>query len=1561
MRCYLAQGSVNTAKTTEITGQDDAPQDFCAMLSDSDFGGCTAGYVLLEVCFNERLRTAELAALLCGLVGRERVYARPVLLKYCDAANGWLLLSAQSLVLESITPGVRIKLADFVDDFIADQVTVECALLEHSFAGIETALLMPVVAGMSITLGRAGECEITLKNISVSRRHLEICFAEVNTVFTDLSSRNGTLVQGELLSGAVTFTAAEPVRFVCGRVAGVLTRNIGVAAGAGAAGAIDSASFSAPVDSGAFVSLTTPEELADAGYACEADSFKLSQNGITALAAITAGMRAAAEAESAAVTDCESELEFDPLPQPNDKKQRLNTAALVAPLVISAVMYWVTRMPYVVLLALASPLMLLFSWLDSRVSDHKNKRQEYQNHWHETSQKLATLVRGAQQKRFAHSALIAQHRAELARLGAAEFIEWAQRFWLRSGLYLGLTAHPSCDVSAIVRALAPARHTSLRRVLEPHLQTPHQLFSEFSGGVGGAGVMGVAGSTGCMGVAKDEGFASAAGESARLVHIVGAPKVCWAVARGIIAQFIICFAARERGATVSVSAPQTAFTEWGALLSMPCCNILSHSGQHSEIIFAIVKNAADSGADLRSRLTLRIVDSERDQAPQLRGETLLLDDFAESADAVVGSACLSGFTHEHVTFSALNNADYKRLCALVTRRLSIGSGVTATANTWLESVFGVTSGNFRDTVIYNWMARPTQPLVFDAHTKYDLVADGPHMLLAGTTGAGKSELLQSLLLGLACACNPESLRLLLIDYKGSASFGKIAKLPHCEGLITDLDEGSVARLFRVIKAEMVLREKRFREAQVSDYAEYLKLGRTDIARLLIVFDEFAAMLRDHPASSDTVADISQRARSLGIHLIIATQQPAGVISSKVRANTQIRVSLRVMSHQDSQDVIGSPAAAALSRAMPGAGFVKVAAEMPRRFNAPAVNVPADKCVSKARFVTPETDVGGGWFVPPQKGDTVAQQLVRDLRVLASQQAYIPAVIWLEELKGRLDCAVVNGLEGLRARGSELGNTAGSTRNTARNVGNSAVKVENTAEKAEDSAGNTGNTAADTAKTRQTAADCFSTALAVQDLIVARQRRIIDCRDLPCRVLAVATRAESKTYFLTRTINSLLNANKQVVYFGVECPRELKETPNLLQINVTERYRTIRLLQNLGEILARFGEATIVCEVSEQFLQYFHGADTAFIEAWLSVMNQVSGVSVVFIGSKGGILPPSIADFSFAKVFLDPGAEYELQAAGASKEQLSEMERYTGRIFFAADRTLAQVMRCRGECCRIKTREDSAYQTFLRDRHLLTDTNILGAGSCAVSSPYRGRFYDLCTGREIRVLDSARFVSVLSLTTGIAAQQALSLAFTEGLRTAQQIVAITDLQVPQELAQKTVESCYISVLRPRELTESSLTKFFSELQGVTASHSNELTGSIALPSGELPGVAGRLSNVVIVVADLPELLKTVPDAIRIMQRYQNENGLCQLVLGYCETSDFDWDTKRMLDSADTVLQFGACQTSALHKRLQLVDFRHAKLAENQACLYRQSGGSPEISYVQYTAEANSDRLTESGRL
>ncbi|MEJ7844612.1 MAG: FtsK/SpoIIIE domain-containing protein [Acidimicrobiales bacterium] len=275
----------------------------------------------------------------------------------------------------------------------------------------------------------------------------------------------------------------------------------------------------------------------------------------------------------------------------------------------------------------------------------------------------------------------------------------------------------------------------------------------------------------------------------------------------------------------------------------------------------------------------------------------------------------------------------------------LGGGGTLPAEVLLPPLLGLDVGGtdgagddpLSAAVADRWAAagpdpRPVAPLGVgaDGPVDVDLAAHGPHALVAGTTGAGKSELLRTLVVGLAASADPDHLTVVLVDFKGGGAFDACARLPHVVGLVTDLDEGLAERALRCLDAELRHRERMLRGAGVDDLAGYRRARAASppgpvldpMPRLVVVVDEFATLKAEVPGFVDNLVGLAQRGRSLGVHLVLATQRPAGAVSEQIRTNTGLRIALRVEDARDSTDVIDDPAAAALPRSRPGRACVR---------------------------------------------------------------------------------------------------------------------------------------------------------------------------------------------------------------------------------------------------------------------------------------------------------------------------------------------------------------------------------------------------------------------------------------------------------------------------------------------------------------------------------------------------------------------------------------------------------------------------------------------------------------
>ncbi len=203
----------------------------------------------------------------------------------------------------------------------------------------------------------------------------------------------------------------------------------------------------------------------------------------------------------------------------------------------------------------------------------------------------------------------------------------------------------------------------------------------------------------------------------------------------------------------------------------------------------------------------------------------------------------------------------------------------------------------------------------DVHEKYH----GPHGLVAGTTGSGKSETLQTYILSMALNFSPDDIGFFIIDYKGGGMGNLFNELPHMIGQISNLSGNQIRRALVSIKSEKDRRQRIFNEYGVNNINSYTKLYKNNetkipVPHMFIVIDEFAEMKRDEPDFIQELVSVSQVGRSLGIHLIMATQKPAGTVDDNIWSNSRFKLCLRVQDRQDSMDMLHRPDAAYITQA-----------------------------------------------------------------------------------------------------------------------------------------------------------------------------------------------------------------------------------------------------------------------------------------------------------------------------------------------------------------------------------------------------------------------------------------------------------------------------------------------------------------------------------------------------------------------------------------------------------------------------------------------------------------------
>ena len=220
------------------------------------------------------------------------------------------------------------------------------------------------------------------------------------------------------------------------------------------------------------------------------------------------------------------------------------------------------------------------------------------------------------------------------------------------------------------------------------------------------------------------------------------------------------------------------------------------------------------------------------------------------------------------------------------------------------------------------MAEDGRVIFLDLHEK----GHGPHGLIAGMTGSGKSEMLQTLILSLALRYSPEQIGFFLIDYKGGGMANLFEGLPHLIGSISNLSGNMIYRAMVSIRSENERRQRLFNRAGVNSIGDYGRLYSSKrveepLPHILMIIDEFAELKRNEPDFMKELISVAQVGRSLGVHLILATQKPSGTVDDNIFSNSRFRICLRVQDKQDSLDMLHRPEAAYISN--PGRAYLQV--------------------------------------------------------------------------------------------------------------------------------------------------------------------------------------------------------------------------------------------------------------------------------------------------------------------------------------------------------------------------------------------------------------------------------------------------------------------------------------------------------------------------------------------------------------------------------------------------------------------------------------------------------------
>lgn len=913
------------------------------------------------------------------------------------ASQGVVLDPAAPVHESSLRSGCRVEVVPVGERRPGDELDDAPAALIRVLSGPGDGREFRVAAGVNL-VGRDPTAAVFLDaDHEVSRRHATITVAE-SIVVTDLGSANGVLVDGLLVRRAVV-TAASRIRVGTTELAVVPLRSGRARASRDAPDAFVRPPRVEPVFGGRTVAL--------------------------------------------------------PEPPAAEEPSRLPVVALIAPAVLGAALFLVTRQPMSLLFVLLSPLMLVGSWLDTRLRwrrAHSARRRSF-----DVAMRAARreLLRGRDDE-------VAARREEAP--SAAEVIAA-----MRTRSTLLWSRHPSGDAFLRLRlgsGTLPSRGTVappvLVRASEGDREAIGTLEEEFAV---------------VPGVPVVEGL-----HRAGALGVAGAGPLAAGAARALVVQAAGLHSPADLAVAAIVGGD--ARREWEWLTWLPhvdsphsplrATTLVSDAGSADRLLLeleALVSRRRSTGRTPPDRDTVNalpfVLVVVAPGAPADRSRLVALADEGRDAGIVMiwTAEAVTGLPAACTTFLDVDRAEGGSVAGFVTEGRTVAlheveSIDPIAAETAARAIAPLTDIGARvvdetdlpgqvafldlygaataadpaavvqrwarnDSLVSSWTpGSPRDPggllaVVGQGREEafaIDLRADGPHALVGGTTGSGKSEFLQTWLMGLATEYSPDRVNFLLVDYKGGAAFAECADLPHTVGLVTDLTPSLVHRALVSLRAELSRRERILSRANAKDVTAMEAQGDPEAPpSLLIVVDEFATLAAELPEFVDGVVDIAQRGRSLALHLVLATQRPSGVIKDSLRANTDLRIALRVADAADSVDVVGVPDAARFDRRTPGRAMAARGGGRLHDFQAAYLGgrVESSRPRPAVRVQTlefgPGEDLGepvGSGMPEPTTGAAAERRLDRLVRTIARAAddvgAALPRRPWVDQLAESID-------------------------------------------------------------------------------------------------------------------------------------------------------------------------------------------------------------------------------------------------------------------------------------------------------------------------------------------------------------------------------------------------------------------------------------------------------------------------------------------------------------------------------------------------------------------------------